>query len=82
MVKRAAVVQAVPPLASHAHPLRADPHRVLGLPGRMVTAPLGERDWSQSYRDLGYDWCRPCQEWHRPPECAIDQDGEPVDEEM
>jgi hypothetical protein len=35
-------------------------------------------DWDQTYRDLGYEWCRPCQEWHRPPECPINEAGEPV----
>jgi hypothetical protein len=25
--------------------------------------------------DLGYVWCRPCGEHHRPPECAIDERG-------
>jgi len=24
----------------------------------------------------GYEWCRPCQEHHRPPECAINDRGE------
>lgn len=34
--------------------------------------------WDQACLDLGYAWCRPCQEWHRPPECWIDQDGTPA----
>lgn len=34
-------------------------------------------EWHQAYLDSGYDWCRPCREYHRPPECAIDQDGVP-----
>lgn len=37
-----------------------------------------ERDeWAQTYRDTGYEWCRPCKEWHRPPECWIDPNGQP-----
>ncbi len=45
----------------------------------LVTAPPPplESDWDQVHRDLGYEWCRPCAEWHRPPECAIDEDGVP-----
>lgn len=31
--------------------------------------------WEQAYRDLGYAWCRPCAEWHRPPECWITDRG-------
>ncbi len=34
-------------------------------------------DWDQAHRDLGYTHCRPCREWHRPPECAIDENGTP-----
>ena len=42
-----------------------------------VTAPKPTEgsDWDQTYRDAGYEWCRPCGEWHRPPECAIDELG-------
>ena len=29
--------------------------------------------WSPSY--YGYLFCRPCGEHHRPPECAIDEQG-------
>jgi hypothetical protein len=29
-------------------------------------------DWSQTYNDLGYSWCRPCEEYHRLPECVVD----------
>jgi hypothetical protein len=36
-------------------------------------------DWtgegSCAYRDTGYLWCRPCREHHRPPECAVDEQG-------
>lgn len=32
-------------------------------------------DWGQTMIDLGYTWCRPCVEYHRPPECAIREDG-------
>lgn len=35
--------------------------------------PPGE--WDLTYWDCGYSWCRPCEEWHRLPECAIDPDG-------
>lgn len=33
--------------------------------------------WHRAYLDAGYDWCRPCGEYHRPPECAIDERGVP-----
>lgn len=33
-------------------------------------------DWTQTYTELGYIYCRICQEWHRPPECYIE--GEAV----
>jgi hypothetical protein len=36
-------------------------------------------EWAQTYRDCGYDYCRPCREWHRPPECAIDEQGRALD---
>lgn len=36
-------------------------------------------EWDQAHRDIGREWCRPCREWHRPPECTIDQDGSPTD---
>lgn len=36
-------------------------------------------DWDQTYHDVGYEWCRPCREWHRPPECDIDEDGRSLD---
>lgn len=26
----------------------------------------------------GYPWCRPCAEHHRPPECPVDETGEPL----
>lgn len=25
--------------------------------------------------NAGYDWCRPCGDHHRPPECAVDEQG-------
>lgn len=28
--------------------------------------------------DSNYYWCRPCQEHHRPPECAINELGQPL----
>lgn len=34
-------------------------------------------EWAQTFRDCGYEWCRPCREWHRPPECWIDEQGRP-----
>lgn len=43
-----------------------------------VPLPPGEEEWAQTYRDCGYDWCRPCREWHRPPECWITPDGVPA----
>jgi hypothetical protein len=33
--------------------------------------------WHRTYLELGYEWCRPCREYHRPPECAIDEQGLP-----
>lgn len=41
-----------------------------------MTAPADD-EWHQVYVELGYTWCRPCGEYHRPPECAIDQQGVP-----
>jgi hypothetical protein len=42
-------------------------------------APVTEgSDWDQTYLDAGYEWCRPCREWHRPPECPIDEQGRPL----
>lgn len=32
-------------------------------------------NWDQAYLDAGYIWCRPCREWQRSPECAIDEAG-------
>jgi hypothetical protein len=32
-------------------------------------------EWDQLLIDSGYIYCRPHAEWHRPPECAIDQEG-------
>jgi hypothetical protein len=32
-------------------------------------------EWDQVLLDVGYINCRPCDEWHRPPECAIDDQG-------
>ena len=29
------------------------------------------------FEACGYYFCRPCGEYHRPPECAIDEDGVP-----
>jgi hypothetical protein len=37
--------------------------------------------WNEAYRDAGYEWCRSCKEWHRPPECSIDEQGRPLDPE-
>jgi hypothetical protein len=33
------------------------------------------RDWDRVLLDAGYIWCRPCADWHRPPECWITEDG-------
>lgn len=35
-------------------------------------------DWDRALLDAGYIHCRPHDEWHRPPECAIRQDGTPA----
>lgn len=61
---------------------RARPGAVC-LPGGWQTAP-GDRkienvdDWDQTLRELGYVDCRPCDEWHRPPECWITEEGTPA----
>lgn len=31
--------------------------------------------WDETLLELGYINCRPCKEWHRSPECAIDTEG-------
>ena len=36
-------------------------------------------DWHQTYVELGYLYCRPCREYHRPPECAINEYGQALD---
>jgi hypothetical protein len=35
-------------------------------------------EWAPALRAVGYEWCRPCQEWHRGPECWIDENGTPA----
>lgn len=37
--------------------------------------PEPQDEWTSVYADLGYVWCRPHEEYHRPPECAIRADG-------
>ena len=32
-------------------------------------------EWAAVHRALGKEWCRPCAEWHNPPECWIDTEG-------
>lgn len=32
-------------------------------------------EWDLTYWDCGYSWCRPCTEWHRLPECPVDEEG-------
>lgn len=34
--------------------------------------------WDRAFIEAGYAYCRPCAEWHRPPECWIDQRGVPA----
>lgn len=41
--------------------------------------PPEDDEWYQAMVDVGYAWCRPCREYHRPPECCIDQDGNALD---
>ena len=36
-------------------------------------------EWHQAHVDAGYDYCRSCKEYHRPPECAINEQGVPLD---
>lgn len=38
-----------------------------------------EKEWDETYRDGGYEYCRPCDDYHRPPECAITETGAPVE---
>jgi hypothetical protein len=45
---------------------------------RFTPLPASEEEGANTYRDAGYDWCRPCGEWHRPPECPINERGEPA----
>jgi hypothetical protein len=38
------------------------------------TCPCGDPDcW---HFPMGYPLCRPCDEHHRPPECAVDEHGQ------
>jgi hypothetical protein len=41
----------------------------------------GHRDageWANAYQDIGYEYCRTCTDWHRPPECPVDDSGKPL----
>lgn len=35
-------------------------------------------EWDQLLLSLGRIHCRPCAEWHRPPECWITEEGTPA----
>lgn len=35
-------------------------------------------EWDPVLISLGFVLCRPCNEWHRPPECWIDETGTPA----
>lgn len=35
-------------------------------------------EWDQALIEAGYIPCRPCNEWHRPPECWITEEGIPA----
>lgn len=37
--------------------------------------PAPGDDWGDTYVELGYTWCQPCGEYHRPPRCALRPDG-------
>jgi hypothetical protein len=40
--------------------------------------PASEDDeWADAFWDAGYDYCRAHKDWHRPPECEIDENGNP-----
>ena len=42
----------------------------------ILRAPQDPPDeWDKVQMAAGYTWCRPCAEWHRPPECWIDEQG-------
>lgn len=45
-----------------------------------MDCPCGGDGFSDgcTYVSLGYPWCRPCGEHHRPPECDIDDQGRPL----
>lgn len=34
-------------------------------------------EWHQTYLDAGYVWCPAHGEYHRPPDCPIDETGQP-----
>jgi hypothetical protein len=47
---------------------------------RYAKLPASEQDpdrWAEAYWDTGYTYCPADKEWHRPPECAIDEAGQP-----
>lgn len=44
-------------------------------PSPFLQPALEPESWDRTYAELGYTWCRPEQEWHRPPECSIEPDG-------
>ena len=52
---------------------RPRPHRRWTRWEDAHVGPHDDRD--QAYLDAGYIRCRPHGEWHRPPECAINEDG-------
>ena len=41
--------------------------------------PDPDDPWTITHLAAGYVWCRPHEEWHRPPECAINEQGQAVD---
>jgi len=48
--------------------------------------PQWTDDWHDTMVELGYNFCRPCDEYHRGDECWIDENGvsrydQPIEEE-
>ena len=49
----------------------------LWIPSDVPDDERAPDEWHQTYLDAGYDFCRPCRQYHRPPECPVDETGTP-----